>query len=248
MARFAGIVHGVVVQITTDGAVEIAVERVDDRELHHRSSARSSRDTRSRPRRARSSRPTTTSPASSRDRAGRVIANAHDLAGDLRFGVGKPWSSRGSSQSPSTPRRLNSSRCTSIQLLGEGAAFAAELDDRRRRPCPCPWRGTPPRSSTRSAGRGSPSPARSSSRSRACCCERDDDVLQDLVEGVADMDVAVGVGRAVVQHEARPALLRPRAGARRGSISSQRCRSCGSRCGRPARIGKSVFGRNSVSE
>ena len=30
-----------------------------------------------------------------------------------------------------------------------------------------------------------------------------DDVLQDLVERVAEVDVAVGVGRAVVQHEAR---------------------------------------------
>jgi hypothetical protein len=34
----------------------------------------------------------------------------------------------------------------------------------------------------------------------------DDDVLEDLVDRVADVDVAVGVGRAVVQHEARPAL------------------------------------------
>ncbi|MEA3220667.1 MAG: hypothetical protein OZX49_01780 [Immundisolibacter sp.] len=32
----------------------------------------------------------------------------------------------------------------------------------------------------------------------------DDDVLQDLVDRVADVDVAVGVGRAVVQHVARP--------------------------------------------
>jgi hypothetical protein len=34
----------------------------------------------------------------------------------------------------------------------------------------------------------------------------DDDVLEDLVERVADVDAAVGVGRAVVQHElGRPA-------------------------------------------
>ena len=33
----------------------------------------------------------------------------------------------------------------------------------------------------------------------------DDQVLEDLVERVADVDVAVGVGRAVVQHEFRPA-------------------------------------------
>ena len=32
----------------------------------------------------------------------------------------------------------------------------------------------------------------------------DDDVLEDLVERVADVDGAVGVRRAVVQHEARP--------------------------------------------
>ena len=38
-------------------------------------------------------------------------------------------------------------------------------------------------------------------------CERDHHILQDLVERVPDMDVAVGVGGAVVQHEARPALL-----------------------------------------
>ncbi|GAB1414255.1 hypothetical protein MASR1M97_29910 [Candidatus Desulfobacillus denitrificans] len=31
----------------------------------------------------------------------------------------------------------------------------------------------------------------------------DDDVLEDLVDGMADVDVAVGVGRAVMQHEAR---------------------------------------------
>ena len=33
-ARFAGIVHGVVVQIRTEAPVEVAVEGVDDRELH----------------------------------------------------------------------------------------------------------------------------------------------------------------------------------------------------------------------
>jgi len=36
--------------------------------------------------------------------------------------------------------------------------------------------------------------------------EADDDVLQDLVDGVADVDVAVGIGRAVVQHELLAAL------------------------------------------
>jgi hypothetical protein len=32
-----------------------------------------------------------------------------------------------------------------------------------------------------------------------------DDVLQDLVDRMADMDLAVGIGGAVVQHEAGPA-------------------------------------------
>ncbi len=41
----------------------------------------------------------------------------------------------------------------------------------------------------------------------------DDDVLQDLVDGMADMDVAIGVGRPVMQHESRasPAGLAQRA-------------------------------------
>ncbi len=38
----------------------------------------------------------------------------------------------------------------------------------------------------------------------------DDDVLEDLVHRMADVDVAVGIGRAVVQHEARTALATPR--------------------------------------
>ena len=44
-------------------------------------------------------------------------------------------------------------------------------------------------------------------------------VLEDLVERVADMDVAVGVGRAVVQDEFRRGPWRPRAAARRGRSS-----------------------------
>jgi hypothetical protein len=34
----------------------------------------------------------------------------------------------------------------------------------------------------------------------------DDDVLQDLVDGVADVNDAIGIGRPVMQHEARPTL------------------------------------------
>ncbi len=35
-----------------------------------------------------------------------------------------------------------------------------------------------------------------------------DEILQDLVQRMADMDIAIGVGRAVVKHEFRPALRR----------------------------------------
>ncbi|EXI73959.1 MAG: hypothetical protein AW07_02097 [Candidatus Accumulibacter sp. SK-11] len=45
-------------------------------------------------------------------------------------------------------------------------------------------------------------PARDVRRIEAGECARaDDDVLEDLVHRVADMDVAVGVGRSVVQDE-----------------------------------------------
>ena len=75
----------------------------------------------------------------------------------------------------------------------------------------------------------------------------DDDVLQDLVERVADVDLAVGVGRPVVQDElaARPCGARGSAPYR--SIASQRAIAAGSVAGRFAFIGKSVRGRLSVS-
>ena len=57
------------------------------------------------------------------------------------------------------------------------------------------------------------------------------------------MDVAVGVGRAVVEHEFRPALGGRAQPAHRGRAVCQRAKSSGSFCGRPARIGKSVFGQ-----
>ena len=75
----------------------------------------------------------------------------------------------------------------------------------------------------------------------------DDDVLENLVQRGADVDVAVGEGRAVVQDELR------RAGAggldllvevRRLPTSSRRS---GSRVTRSAFIAKSVRGRLSVS-
>jgi hypothetical protein len=102
----------------------------------------------------------------------------------------------------------------------------------------CPFlNGTPPRSSTRSEGRGSPSQARSCESKPSICCDRVTMILEDLVERVADVDVAVGVGRAVVEHEAwsRPRRT-SRAGGDRGPSPSRRCSICGSRCreGRPA--------------
>jgi hypothetical protein len=76
----------------------------------------------------------------------------------------------------------------------------------------------------------------------------DDEVLQGLLQGVADVDRAVGVGRAVMQHEERRAGVLPRlADGVVESISAQRARICGSFCGRPARMGKGVSGRKTVS-
>ena len=49
----------------------------------------------------------------------------------------------------------------------------------------------------------------------------DHHVLQDLVDRVAHVDVAVGVGRAVVQDELRPAPAAPRGCARRACVSCQ---------------------------
>ena len=58
----------------------------------------------------------------------------------------------------------------------------------------------------------------------------DDEVLEGLIERVAHVDVAVGERRAVVQNEAGLAIF------------CQFASMAGSRCGRPPRIGKSVFG------
>jgi hypothetical protein len=72
----------------------------------------------------------------------------------------------------------------------------------------------------------------------------DDDVLDRLVQRVADMEVPVGIGRAVMQREGRAALFFPQAVV--DADLSQRASQSGSRLGRPARIGKSVFGRFNV--
>jgi hypothetical protein len=74
----------------------------------------------------------------------------------------------------------------------------------------------------------------------------DHDVLQDLVHGVAHVEIAIGVRRAIVKDEAfgtgtGAAKLAVR------SVSAQRARMAGSFAARPAFIGKSVLGRKTVS-
>jgi hypothetical protein len=140
---------------------------------------------------------------------------------------------------------LNCSRCTVDPFLGISAAFGAELVpgdlvlvqlllaillldlpfDRKAVAVPAGHVGR----------------VEAHQRARA-----DDDVLQDLVHGVAHVEVAIGVGRAIVEDEAF--------GAGAGlaqlpveSFSAQRARMAGSFCARPAFIGKSVFGRKTVS-
>ena len=122
----------------------------------------------------------------------------------------------GCAQSPSTPRRLNSSRCTSIHLLREGAALAAELDDRHRvlvlAPgavvlLDLPFDRQPVAVPARHVVRVVPEHLLRAHYK----------VLENLVERVPDVDVAVGVGRPVVQHETRHGPAPPRAGARTGS-------------------------------
>ena len=68
----------------------------------------------------------------------------------------------------------------------------------------------------------------------------------DFVQRVTDVEVAVGIGRAVVQRKGRAARALAQAGHIR-QASCQRASHSGSRLGRPARIGKSVFGRFRVS-
>ena len=76
---------------------------------------------------------------------------------------------------------------------------------------------------------------------------RHDHVLQDMVQRMADVHVAIGIGRAVVEDELLAARARRRAAARTAPRACQRARMPGSFCGRPAFIGKSVFGRKTVS-
>ena len=70
-------------------------------------------------------------------------------------------------------------------------------------------------------------------------------VLEDLVEPRADMDVAVRIGRPIVEDE----LLAALSGFAQQLVQVHvlpALRSLGSSCGKPAFIPKPVFGRNSV--
>jgi outer membrane protein len=72
----------------------------------------------------------------------------------------------------------------------------------------------------------------------------DDHVLEHLVDGVAHVDLAVGVGRAVVQHEQRRALARiAQALVETAFVFPLGLTQPGSRLGRSPRIGKGVSGR-----
>ena len=73
-------------------------------------------------------------------------------------------------------------------------------------------------------------------------------VLENLVERMPDMDVAVRVRRAVVQDEFIAALSPRRATACRDRLFPSAPEFPARVCGNPARIGNSVCGRNSVSE
>ena len=82
---------------------------------------------------------------------------------------------------------------------------------------------------------------------RAVAAQRfvlDDDVFENLVQRGADVDVAVGERRAIVQHEflGAGALLE----SFRRDCASHFSSRCGSRVTRSAFIGKSVRGRFNV--
>ena len=199
-------VHGVVVQITTDAALQRRLERVGDRELdeHGGRDALVVLDLGLGERGALDHRP--------HDRLGAAIelpghGELHELAGDLRLGR------EGHGGVGMRPVAVDAEALELLALhvdpvLGEGAAFAAELDDRHlvlvlalgavllldlpldRQAVAVPARHV--------VGVVAEHLLRAH-----------DDVLEDLVERRADVDVAVGVGRAVVEDEARLALARP---------------------------------------
>ena len=159
-----------------------------------------------------------------------------------------PWSSSGRSQSPSTPRRLKPSICTPIQLVGVFAAAGAELGLGDLVLAPALgaqlFLDLPLDRQAVAVPAGHVVDVVAEQEARA-----DDEVLQGLLQRVADVDGAVGVGRAVVQHDraARPPPAGPCAWRCRGRCSAHCARISGSFCGRPARMGNGVSGRKTVS-
>jgi hypothetical protein len=156
----------------------------------------------------------------------------HELARD-RASARSSWSCRDGPNRRSTPSRLNSSRCTSIQcarrrgtrarnsiapgvlVLALGAVLLLDLPfDRQAVAVPAGHVvGVVPASAA--SGRH---------------------VLQDLVERVADMNVAIRIGRPVMQTNFAPPGG-ARAQALVEAIAAQRLRISGSRCGSPRASG-----------
>ena len=74
----------------------------------------------------------------------------------------------------------------------------------------------------------------------------DDEILEDFVEGCAQVNVAVGVGRPVVQNILRPPGARLANPLDKASSSSHCASILGSAAGRLAFIGEIGFGRLTV--
>ena len=240
MAWLTGIVHGVVVQTTACAPTSSGIGRRRSR-TRNRSGSRRCPHIRSRPRPARSSRPGTTLPAW----AAVELAASANLNNSETIVASAPGHRQvrivpvGADPEPLQLLALNVD-----PLLGVSVALGAEFLDRHlvlvelllavllldllldRQPVAVPA--------------GHVGRVLAEHRPGA-----DDDVLERLVDGVADVDVAVGVRRPVVEDE----LLAAGAGSRTCSyrpLASQRAAIAGSFCGSPAFIGKSVRGRKTV--
>ena len=173
MARLAGSVHGVVVQMSTETLRPLERrERAPSSRERCRRSAETRR--RSRARCAARTRPRlrparcgacTSAPASCPCRPCRLDELA-ERADDRRLVVEVHRHVGVVPQSPRMPRRLKSSRWMSTYFSRVRAAGAAELGGAHLRASSGPARDRP---AARSAGRGSPSPGRRAHRSPACC-------------------------------------------------------------------------------
>ena len=216
MARLPGMVQGVVVQITTDAPASAGWPARTIGKRTQTVCRACDRGIRPRLRPARSSRPTDHitgcaalverrhSPGTCRSRGRSAPRRRSSIVGV----AGRP--SRRS-------RRAAGTRafCTSIQCAAKSRHSSRNCAIGTR-PSICFFaRGTAPRLPL--DRQAVAVPARHIGRILAEHLLRAvDDVLQDLVQRGAEMDVAVGVGRAVVQDEFLAARARPRAAAVRG--------------------------------